>query len=75
MDTFLSRQEVQELTGFKSARRICKHLEEQGIKFFQDRAGWPLVSREFLSKFHLGGTVDESSYSPFDTEPDLSAIS
>lgn len=78
MEIFLTRLEVQELTGFQKCSRIKKHLDEQGIIYFENRFGWPLISREYLSKRHIPiMRFDQEKFqaqSPYANEPDFSAL-
>ncbi|MBF0133860.1 MAG: DUF4224 domain-containing protein [Magnetococcales bacterium] len=77
LNIFLTKLEVQQLTGFHSVKRIKEHLDGQGIKYFENRFGWPLVSREYLSKVHLPVNFEEKNNyveSPFALAPDFSGL-
>ncbi len=51
-DTFLNDAEMQDLTGYKAARKQCEQLRSQGIPFFVNARGHPRVAREVI----LGGS-------------------
>ncbi|MBF0437244.1 MAG: DUF4224 domain-containing protein [Magnetococcales bacterium] len=70
-NSFLSRQEIQGFTGYTRKADVRRHLKKQGIKFFEDREGWPIVSRAFLEYAHLS-REDGGPLSPiFQTEPNM----
>lgn len=46
---FLSKAELEVLTGFKLAARQIRQLKKQGIPFFTDGRNRPVVVRENLS--------------------------
>lgn len=47
--TFLTREEVKELTGAHSRQRQIDTLRLQRVPFFVNAAGWPVVTRSVLS--------------------------
>jgi len=48
-ETFLTREEVKELTGAHSRQRQIDTLKQQRVPFFVNAAGWPVVSRSVLN--------------------------
>lgn len=46
--TFLTREEVQELTGARSKATQLRVLRVNGVRFFINRAGWPVVPRSVV---------------------------
>ncbi|MBB5017796.1 hypothetical protein HNQ59_001066 [Chitinivorax tropicus] len=47
-DTLLSFDELKEMTGFKTAPRICGWLDANRIAYLKSGRGRPLVSRAVL---------------------------
>lgn len=74
MSDFLSLEEIQEFSGYKRPSKIKEHLRKQGISFWENRRGYPIVSREYLKKTHLTISNNNLINSPYATEPDLGAI-
>ena len=58
--TFLSREEIVELTGAKNKSTQLKQLAHQGIKFIQGRDGHPKVLRKTIEE-RLGFAKSKSS--------------
>lgn len=50
MRTFLTDNEVRELTKFSQAAKQKQHLKKEGIPFTEDKFGKPIVLREALLK-------------------------
>lgn len=48
-DEFLSRPEIEFLTGCKQKSRIIKQLNAQGNKFTLNAAGYPVVRRDYAN--------------------------
>ena len=48
-DEFLSRPEIEFLTGCKQESPIIKPLNAQGIKFTLNAAGYPVVRRDYAN--------------------------
>ncbi len=44
-ETFLSREEVVELTGGKTRKVQFRVLRQNGIRHYPNAAGWPVVPR------------------------------
>lgn len=44
-ETFLSREEISELTGAKTRRKQFAVLRTNGIRHYTNAAGWPVVAR------------------------------
>lgn len=44
-DTFLTPEEVQTLTGWRLISKQCTQLKTQGIAFFKNGRGHPIVPR------------------------------
>lgn len=74
MSDFLSLEEIQLFSGYKRPSKIKEHLRRQGISYWEDRKGNPIVSKEFLKMFHLTLPINGVDYSPYDTEPNLEGI-
>lgn len=47
-DLFLTKEEVAILTGFKKARQQIDHLTSQGIRFFSNAQGKPIVPKSAI---------------------------
>ena len=47
-DTFLTRDEVIQLTGSHRKQGQIDLLARQGVRFFVNKAGWPVVPRNVL---------------------------
>lgn len=47
-DTFLSADELWDLTGYKNPSKQCEQLKNQGIPFYKNARGYPRVCRENL---------------------------
>lgn len=47
-DTFLTREETVQLTGRKQPKKQVETLKKNGIPFFINAAGYPVVSRSVL---------------------------
>lgn len=54
--TFLTREEIVELTGVKHKSTQLKQLAEQGVKFILGRDGHPKVLRKSIEE-RLGNSV------------------
>lgn len=61
METFLSRDEVAELTGAKSRKRQIANLRQNGIRHTINAAGWPVVMRSVIE----GTTKREQDAKPW----------
>ncbi len=58
MDTFLTKDEIKELTGYSYKRRQCQELARMGIKFIVNaRFGNPKVLRKELEAKACSGAV------------------
>jgi len=60
MDTFLTEEELQRLTGYKLAAHQRRWLEERHWKHAQDRLGRPIVARAYCLQ-QLGIKEDQKS--------------
>lgn len=60
---FLLPEEIEELTGFKSAGRQCRWLHEGGWRFVISGSGRPVVARKYAEKM-LGCGDDEGRQHP-----------
>ncbi|ULJ60824.1 DUF4224 domain-containing protein [Wielerella bovis] len=49
-DTFLSAEELYDLTGYRSPKKQCEHLRTQGIAFLINARGYPRVSRTTIEQ-------------------------
>ena len=47
-DTFLTREETIQLTGRKPPKKQAETLRKNGIPFFTNAAGYPVVSRSVI---------------------------
>lgn len=47
-NTFLTREEIIELTSRKQPKKQAETLRKNGIPFFTNAAGYPVVSRSVL---------------------------
>ncbi|MDK4586721.1 DUF4224 domain-containing protein, partial [Kingella kingae] len=47
-DTFLNRAELHDLTGYKNPSKQREILKQQGIPFYINARGYPIVCREQL---------------------------
>ena len=47
-DTFLTREETVQLTGRKQPKKQAETLRKNGIPFFTNAAGYPVVSRSAI---------------------------
>ena len=59
MSTFLSKDEIKELTGYVYKRCQCAHLDEIGVPYHKDRFGNPKVYRaqyEAIKAVHVPAT-------------------
>ena len=74
MSDFLSLEEIQLFSGYKRPSKIKKHLRRQGISYWEDRKGNPIVSKEFLKMSHLISSTNSVDHSPYSTEPNLEGI-
>ncbi|SNW08258.1 Uncharacterised protein [Eikenella corrodens] len=51
-NTFLTREEIIELTSRKQPKKQAETLRKNGIPFFTNAAGYPVVSRSVLERNH-----------------------
>ncbi|WP_096978861.1 DUF4224 domain-containing protein [Escherichia coli] len=63
---FLTEDEVQMLTGFKYASHQREWLTQNGLPFYTNRCGKPIVNRELFSS--------NKQLPPQEPEPDFGAI-
>jgi hypothetical protein len=68
---FLLPSEVEELTGFKSAGRQCRWLEEKGWRFVASGSGKPIIARKYAEKMLGCGDQEGSMFAP---TPNFGAI-
>ena len=47
-DTFLSAEELYDLTGYRNPTKQCEHLRTLGIAFLLNARGYPRVSRSVI---------------------------
>lgn len=70
MDTFLSEEDLQRLTGYKLAAHQRRWLEERKWRYAQDRLGRPIVATAYCLQ-QLG--IKEEKKAPA-TEPNWSVL-
>ena len=74
MDEILPFDDLRELSGFKSLKRISQWLKEAGVPFLTDRYGRPRVNRYALRKAMGGSLPGEDAPTAHSQEPDWSGI-
>lgn len=70
MDTFLTEEELQRLTGYKLAAHQRRWLDERKWKYAQDRLGRPVVATAYCLQ-QLGIKEGQKSRA---TEPNWSVL-
>lgn len=59
-ETFLTPQEVFDLTGFKTPRKQCEQLRKIAIPFFTNARGYPRVHRNSIDPTQSKSKVQQT---------------
>lgn len=74
MDEILTFDDLRDLSGFRSLKRISQWLEDAGVPFLKDRYGRPRVNRYALRKA-MGGDYPTTDTQAIDSqEPNWDGI-
>jgi hypothetical protein len=53
---FLSRNDLQTLTGYRQPGRVCKWLDTHGWRYLPSLSGWPVVAQAEAERHLVGGS-------------------